>query len=184
MCSHSRLENPLGRGAWWAAVYGVAQSRTRLKRLSGSSSSSSHTVTPPRRTQGPLFKFSQAVKREDGAQKGSSQPAHFLTFCLNSSYALEIIKYLQVGEIKVGVMLSVLITVTAEVVQAFFMFSGANTFSRIDSQVNRLFTCWINYRHSFTMFYELTLKHFSVFSETSEFYKHFKTYFTIEVWDY
>ena len=25
-----------GRGAWWAAVYGVAQSRTRLKRLSSS----------------------------------------------------------------------------------------------------------------------------------------------------
>ena len=30
-----------GRGTWWAAVYGVAQSRTRLKRLSSSSSSSS-----------------------------------------------------------------------------------------------------------------------------------------------
>ena len=30
-----------GREAWWAAVYGVAQSRTRLKRLSSSSSSSS-----------------------------------------------------------------------------------------------------------------------------------------------
>ena len=29
------------RGAWWAAIYGVAQSRTRLKRLSSSSSSSS-----------------------------------------------------------------------------------------------------------------------------------------------
>ena len=29
------------KGAWWAAVYGVAQSRTRLKRLSSSSSSSS-----------------------------------------------------------------------------------------------------------------------------------------------
>ena len=28
-----------GRGAWWAAVYGVTQSRTRLKRLSSSSSS-------------------------------------------------------------------------------------------------------------------------------------------------
>ena len=28
-----------GRGAWWAAVYGVAQSRIRLKRLSSSSSS-------------------------------------------------------------------------------------------------------------------------------------------------
>ena len=28
-----------GRGAWWAAICGVAQSRTRLKRLSSSSSS-------------------------------------------------------------------------------------------------------------------------------------------------
>ena len=33
----SCLENPRFRGAWWAAVYGVAQSRTRLKRLSSSS---------------------------------------------------------------------------------------------------------------------------------------------------
>ena len=31
------LENPRGGGAWWAAVYGVAQSRTRLKELSSSS---------------------------------------------------------------------------------------------------------------------------------------------------
>jgi len=36
----SCLENPRDRGAWWAAVYGVAQSRTRLKRLSSSSMSS------------------------------------------------------------------------------------------------------------------------------------------------
>ena len=36
----SCLENPRDEGAWWAAVYGVAQSRTRLKRLSSSSSSS------------------------------------------------------------------------------------------------------------------------------------------------
>ena len=33
-------ENPRDGGAWWAAVYGVAQSRTWLKRLSSSSSSS------------------------------------------------------------------------------------------------------------------------------------------------
>ena len=33
---YSCLENPTDRGAWWAAVYGVAQSRTRLKRLSSS----------------------------------------------------------------------------------------------------------------------------------------------------
>ena len=36
----SCLENPRDRGARWAAIYGVAQSRTRLKRLSSSSSSS------------------------------------------------------------------------------------------------------------------------------------------------
>ena len=35
----SCLENPRVGGAWRAAVYGVAQSRTWLKRLSGSSSS-------------------------------------------------------------------------------------------------------------------------------------------------
>ena len=35
---YSCLENPTDGGAWWAAVYGVAQSRTRLKRLSSSSS--------------------------------------------------------------------------------------------------------------------------------------------------
>ena len=33
----SCLENPRDREAWWAAVYGVAQSRTRLKWLSSSS---------------------------------------------------------------------------------------------------------------------------------------------------
>ena len=35
----SCLENLRVGGAWWAAVYGVAQIRTRLKRLSSSSSS-------------------------------------------------------------------------------------------------------------------------------------------------
>ena len=35
----SCLENPRDGGAWWAAVYRVAQSWTRLKRLSSSSSS-------------------------------------------------------------------------------------------------------------------------------------------------
>ena len=34
----SCLENPRDRGAWWAAVCGVAQSRTRLKRFNSSSS--------------------------------------------------------------------------------------------------------------------------------------------------
>ena len=34
-----------GRGAWWSAVYGVAQSQTWLKRLSSSSSSSNVAQT-------------------------------------------------------------------------------------------------------------------------------------------
>ena len=38
----SCLENPRDGGAWWAAIYGVTQSRTRLKWLS--SSSSSHLI--------------------------------------------------------------------------------------------------------------------------------------------
>ena len=28
---YSCLENPMDRGAWWAAVYGVAKSQTQLK---------------------------------------------------------------------------------------------------------------------------------------------------------
>ena len=38
----SCLENPRDGRAWWAALYGVAQSRTRLKWLSSSSSSKSY----------------------------------------------------------------------------------------------------------------------------------------------
>ena len=49
---YSCLENPMDGGAWWAAVYGVTQSWTRLKRLSSSSSSSravpvSHSALGP-----------------------------------------------------------------------------------------------------------------------------------------
>ena len=40
----SCLENPKDGVAWWAAVYGVAQSRKQLKRLSSSSSSSSSMI--------------------------------------------------------------------------------------------------------------------------------------------
>ena len=40
----SCLENPRDRGAWLEAVYGVAQNRTRLKRLSSSSSKSSRDI--------------------------------------------------------------------------------------------------------------------------------------------
>ena len=42
----SWLENPRDGGAWWASIYGVTQSRTRLKQLSSSSSSSSVYTHP------------------------------------------------------------------------------------------------------------------------------------------
>ena len=42
----SCLENPRDGGAWWAAVYGVAQSWTRLKQLSSSSSMSIEFLMP------------------------------------------------------------------------------------------------------------------------------------------
>ena len=40
MATHSSTlawKNPMDRGAWWAAVYEVAQSQTQLKQLSSSS---------------------------------------------------------------------------------------------------------------------------------------------------
>ena len=40
----SCLENPRDGRAWWDAVYGVAQIRTRLKQLSSSSSSAIHQI--------------------------------------------------------------------------------------------------------------------------------------------
>ena len=43
---YSCLENPRDGGAWWAVVYGVAESRTRLKRLSSSSSRLARTSPP------------------------------------------------------------------------------------------------------------------------------------------
>ena len=41
----SCLENPRDQGAWWAAIYGVAQSQTQLKQPSSSSSSSKLTYS-------------------------------------------------------------------------------------------------------------------------------------------
>ena len=51
----SCLENPRDGGIWWASVYGVAQSRTWLKRLSSSSSSRSKTSKLHLLTQDPAF---------------------------------------------------------------------------------------------------------------------------------
>ena len=44
---YSCLENPRDRGAWWAAVYGVAKSRTRLKRLTAAAAENACAVQLP-----------------------------------------------------------------------------------------------------------------------------------------
>ena len=57
-------ENPRDGGAWWADVYGVAQSRSRLKRLSSSKASSStfRTLTSPY-VNNRVFKLLQLSKK-------------------------------------------------------------------------------------------------------------------------
>ena len=63
----SCLENPRDGGAWWAAVSGVTQSRTRLKRLSSSSSSSA--PSPSRR----VFILSTFAPPSPGVMPSSQQ---------------------------------------------------------------------------------------------------------------
>ena len=53
-----------GWGAWWPAIYGVPQSRIRLKRLSSSSSSSSHQVAKVLELQ-PQYQSFQWIFRTD-----------------------------------------------------------------------------------------------------------------------
>ena len=66
----SCLENPRDGGTWWAAIYVVAQSRTRLKQLSNSSSMEtlSHSV------EGLMLKlkfqyFGHLMQRADSFEK-------------------------------------------------------------------------------------------------------------------
>ena len=53
-------------GAWWAAVYGVAQSRTRLKQLSSSSSSSRDLFKKIRDTKGIFHVKMGSIKDRNG----------------------------------------------------------------------------------------------------------------------
>ena len=58
----SCLENPRDGGAWWAAVYGVAESRTRLTRLSSSNNIWAHLRLQYSYTQPGHLRFSSPHK--------------------------------------------------------------------------------------------------------------------------
>ena len=68
----SCLENPRDGGAWWAAVYGVAQSRTRLKRLSSNSSLAAGTadIKPTSACLG------RAISNVASCSLGEERPTH------------------------------------------------------------------------------------------------------------
>ena len=82
----SCLENPRNQGAWWAAVYGVAQGQTRLKWLS-SSSSSAHITH----------------KRHSGELSNYPTVFIFYWICLNYNWnfskIVSVQNYLSVGSI-------------------------------------------------------------------------------------
>ena len=67
----SCLENPMDRGAWWADVYGVAQSRTRLKRLS--SSSSRDLFKTIRHTKGTFHAKLGSIKDRNGMDQTETE---------------------------------------------------------------------------------------------------------------
>ena len=72
----SCLENLRDGGAWWAAVNGVAQSRTQLKRLS-SSSSSSIKFSLTALAIGNKFKLWKQLLLELGTGRGKETPVTF-----------------------------------------------------------------------------------------------------------
>ena len=79
----SCLENPRDGGAWWAAIYGVTQSRTQLKRLSSSSSSSIDTCrgmneSPHKYEQYKSKKSESCSVISDSLQPHGLQPARLL----------------------------------------------------------------------------------------------------------
>ena len=73
-----------GQGAWWAAVYGVTQSWTRLKQLSSSSSKLSHegyesavkTLSNPNQQTDTLEEFAyKATEKKMVTSEGGDHPS-------------------------------------------------------------------------------------------------------------
>ena len=85
----SCLENPRDRGAWWAAVYGVAQNWTLLKQLNSSSSSSTEGLgSIP--SQGPhmLQTGVHRLQVKLGAAKLKKKKSNWLYLIIHESVSL------------------------------------------------------------------------------------------------
>ena len=79
----SCLENPRDGGAGWAAVYGVAQSRTRLKRLSSSSSIGTRASLVAQLVKNPPAMretWVQSLDWEDPLEKGKAAHSSVLAW--------------------------------------------------------------------------------------------------------
>ena len=68
------LENPRDGGAWWAAVYGVAQSRTRLKWLSSSRTRRANYSLFLCSLNNTSYFLCKNDKRQDSGSKRPNQP--------------------------------------------------------------------------------------------------------------
>ena len=88
----SCLENPRDGGAWWAAVYGVAQSRTRLKWVSNSSRAKIETVSG--RPGAPCTEFETSTSEPLESGQGTAPLISFATFvrCYGDIYLLDLYK--------------------------------------------------------------------------------------------
>ena len=98
----SCLENPRDGRAWWATVYRVAQSRTRLKWLSSSNSSTagdsegqgSLACCSPQglKTQDTNKRLNNRLPPMDGSMEGAFVAATVLTL-INASYTLSMVRW-------------------------------------------------------------------------------------------
>ena len=88
----SCLENPRDREAWWAVVYGVTQSRTRLKWLS-SSSSSPVTSIPVKEVLALSFMWKDPTRRQPPVSQEQDSQRHWVsvTSILNFSASRTVI---------------------------------------------------------------------------------------------
>ena len=67
-------------GAWWAAIYGVAKSRARLKRLSSSSSSSIQVAQMVKSLPAIQKTWDQSLGQEDPLEMGIATHSSILAW--------------------------------------------------------------------------------------------------------